>query len=434
MNAMDRPSATTSNLRRERLQAFTRFLWRRFRDDRCFETAGALSYTTLFAIVPLLAAVFAIFSMFPLFAGWRDHVSEFIFRNFVPEAGTAVQGYLLRFAGNASRLTLAGALVLLVTALMMLASIEDRFNRIWRVSTPRRGGARFLMYWGTLMLGPLLIAVGIGASAWVYAQPLWQGAARHGVFGVSLWGVLPFLITWTGLTLMYKVIPNRFVHWRDAVAGALAAALLFELARKGFVLYVRHVANYREIYGTLAAIPIFLIWVYLSWVIVLLGATFTAALSAFEFRRADELLPRDCEFVGLLRVVQQFVEAQHSGVGLDDAALARRERFLTAGLLQRYLDDLRRAGMIHRTGNGAWVPACDLGDVRIGDLLRAGDYHLPTDTASLQRAAAGLRPELRGALQHAGAALQQNLAVPLRALSVPRSASAHEPSSGETPL
>jgi len=413
---MHHPGILHRRIDRERLRAFAHFLWRRFRDDKCFETAGALSFTSLFAIVPLLAAVFAILSAFPVFSALRGRVSEFIFRHFVPAAGQAVQGYLLQFADNASRLTAVGVLVLLVSALMMMASIEDRFNRIWRVQSPRKGSARFLMYWAALTLGPLLFATGVGVSSWVYAQPLIHGVAERGVFGMRLWAVLPFVVTWIGLTVMYQMIPNCRVGWRDAAVGALVAALLFELVRKGFVLYVHHVANYNAIYGALASIPIFLIWVYLSWVIVLLGATLTAALTAFEYRREHELLPPDCEFVGLLRVLQHFAVAQRAGAGLREAELSQREKFLTADLLQRYLGDLRRAGLLRRADSGEWLLARDLAGVSLDDLYRAGHYRMPQDALSLQRAAADLAPEARAALQHVETGLRRDLAVPLRDL------------------
>lgn len=415
---MSRPSALRLPLSRDRLRAFAHFLWRRFRDDKCFETAGALSYTTLFAIVPLLSAVFAILSVFPAFAGLRDTMSNFIFHNFVPGAGATVQGYLLQFADNASRLTLVGILVLLVSALMMMMSIEDRLNRIWRVPAPRKGGARFLMYWAALTLGPLLIVLAIAASSWVFAQPFLQAAGENGVFGLSVIKLTPFVSTWVGLALMYALVPNRRVRWRDAFAGALIAAVLFELARKGFTLYVGSIANYREIYGALAAIPIFLIWVFLSWVIVLLGASLTAALTAFEYRPEDELLPEGCEFVGLLRVLQHFVVAQRSGEGLLESTLTQHERFLTADLLQRYLDDLREAGLIQRDESGAWLLVRDLESVHLDDLFRIGGYRLPTDALSLQAAAQGLAPEAVDALLRAEEAERKHLARPLRALFV----------------
>ncbi|HEY8230096.1 MAG TPA: YihY family inner membrane protein, partial [Rhodanobacteraceae bacterium] len=246
-------SANQQGTRVDRLRAFARFLWQRFRDDKCFETAGALSYTTLFAIVPMLAAVIAIVSVFPAFASLRDSVTRFIFRSFVPAAGETVQGYLLQFADNASKLTLFGVLFLLASALMMMASIEDRFNRIWRVATRRKGSARLLLYWAALTLGPILVTTGVGVSSWVYAQPLWRGVAGHGVGGFRLWLLAPFLITGVGLTVLYQVVPNCRVRWRDAITGALVATVLFEFARKGFAAYVQGIANYREVYGALAA-------------------------------------------------------------------------------------------------------------------------------------------------------------------------------------
>ncbi|HEU0276967.1 MAG TPA: YihY family inner membrane protein [Rhodanobacteraceae bacterium] len=411
-----REAPDSRNARRDHVAAFARFLWQRLRQDKCFETAGALSYTTLFAVVPMLAAVIAIISVFPAFSGLRGDVTRFIFRSFVPAAGETVQGYLLQFADNASRLTATGIIVLLLSALLMMASIEDRLNRIWRVPAKRKGSARLLLYWAALTLGPILVTAGIGVSSWVYAQPLWRGVAGHGVAGFRLWLLAPFLITWLGLTLLYEVVPNCRVRWRDALTGALVAAVLFEVARKGFALYVQGIANYREIYGALAAVPIFLIWIYLSWVIVLLGAILAAAKAAFEYRRADELLPHGAEFAGLLQVVQAFVAAQRAGQELREADLLEQQRFLTAGLLQRYLADLQAVGMVRRFDGSSWVVVRDLGSVSVDDLFRAGRYRLPGDAMALQRASAPLAPDARRVLQRAEAALRQNFNVSLRAL------------------
>lgn len=427
---MSRLSTSAWHERRNRLRSFGHFLWRRFRDDNCFETAGALSYTTLFAIVPLLAAVLAMMSLFPAFAGLRDSLSNFIFRNFVPGAGDTVQGYLLKFADNASKLTVVGILVLFVSALLMMASIEDRLNRIWRVPVRRKGGSRFLMYWAALTLGPLLIILAVAASSWVFAQPFLGGGDQSGLFGLSLLKVMPFASTWAGLALMYALVPNRRIRWRDSLAGALAAALLFELARTVFTMYVQSIANYNEVYGALAAIPIFLIWVFVSWVIVLLGATLSAALSAFEYRTDDELLPEGCEFVGLLRVLQRFAKAQRRGDSVLEATLTECERFLTADLLQRYLRDLREAGLIKRDETRAWVLVRDLASVHLDDLFRLGGYRLPTDALTLQAAAKGLAPEAVDVLLRAEASERTNLNRPLQSLftSPPRDAVEGEPS------
>ncbi|HEX7370570.1 MAG TPA: YihY family inner membrane protein [Rhodanobacteraceae bacterium] len=413
---MRHQSPANRKLRRDRHRAFALFFWHRFQNDKCFETAGALSYTTLFAIVPLLATIVAVVSVIPAFSGLRDSVTNFIFSSFVPAAGETVQGYLLQFADNASKLTVLGVLVLLVSALLMMASIEDRFNRIWRVPAPRKGSARFMLYWAALTLGPLLIVAGVAASSWVFAQPFLQGAGEQGFLGLQLIAFLPFAVTLLALFLLYVLVPNCRVRWRHALIGAVVGALLFEAARKGFAFYVQSMGNYQEVYGALAAVPIFLIWVFLSWVIVLLGASLTAALAAFEYRRPDELLPPGCEFVGLLRVVQHFVSAQRTGEGLDEADLSARERFLTADLLQRYLLDLQRTELIKRAEDGSWVMSRDADSIDVGDLFRAGGYRLPADTLALQRAATELAPEAREILQRAEDALRDHLAVPLRAL------------------
>jgi membrane protein len=250
---------------------------------------------------------------------------------------------------------------------------------------------------------------------------------------LQLVALLPFAVTWVGLSVLYQLVPNCRVRWRDAIAGALAGALLFEAARNGFAWYVQDLANYQAVYGALAVIPILLIWIYLSWVIVLLGATLTAALDAFEYHDPLEMLPPGCEFVGLMRVLQHFAIAQRSGEGLCESDLSQRERFLTADLLQRYLVDLRRAGMIRCAAGGEWVLARDLDSASLDDVFRAGDYRLPDDALSLQRASAGLLPEVRVALQRAEAALRGNLAIPLRhvfasALREPPAKSEEKPS------
>ncbi|MGN6314112.1 MAG: YihY family inner membrane protein [Rhodanobacteraceae bacterium] len=399
---------------RERLRAFARFLWQRFLDDKCLETAGALSYTTLFAIVPLLAAVLAIISAFPAFAGWRDRFSDFIFRNFVPSAGSAVQDLLLQFADNASKLTAVGILFLLVSALMMMASIEDRFNRIWRVPTKRSHGSRLLLYWAALTIGPLLVVgVLVLVSRFIATGGPETQDAGHGGTWLML---LSFALTWLILLAMYMLIPNRTVAFRHAGVAAAIAAILFEVARALFALYVTHVPSYQQIYGALAAAPLFLIWVYFSWVIVLLGASLAAAMAAFDYRPEHERLPPGCEFIGLLRVLQHFATAQREGIGLSSAELCRRERFLADELLQRYLRDLHAAGLLTRAEAGEWVLSRDLATVDLADLYRAGHYRLPLNATAMQHALVGLPDAAREAIVDASNALRRDLDVPLQKL------------------
>jgi membrane protein len=187
----------------DRMRYFRRFVWQRFIDDKCFETAGALSYTTLVSLVPLTVAVLAMFAVFPVFAGARDTLLNFVFNNFVPTAGEKVQAALQSFADNAKGLTGVSILVMLFSALSMMISIEDRLNRIWRVHQARRWSSRLLLYWAALTLGPILVGGGIATTSYVTAMPLLSVAA--GLFdssGVILVATLPFLLTYCTLWMM----------------------------------------------------------------------------------------------------------------------------------------------------------------------------------------------------------------------------------------
>src|SRR3546814_458168 len=169
MNWLNDLIGRLGELHRERVQAFARFLARRFVDDRCFETAGALSYTTVFALVPLSAVAFAIVSGFPVFQQWTDRLGDFVFSNFVPDAARTVETYLRQFTVGVSGLTLAGTLVLIVSAVLTLSSIEATFNRIWRVDAPRPRLTRFLVYWTVLSLGAIAATAALAFTSYLYA-------------------------------------------------------------------------------------------------------------------------------------------------------------------------------------------------------------------------------------------------------------------------
>ncbi len=366
---------------RERMFAFARFTWRRFVEDRCLATAGALSFTTVFALVPLTAAGLGVLAAFPGFSGWREKLTGWVFENFVPAAGSAVQGYITQFADNASKATVVGVLVLLLSAISLMMSIEDAFNRIWRVNASRSASARFLVYWAALTAGPLLLVAALAVSSYALALPFIDAAEAQFSLKARVLALLPFLIVFTALVAAYTVIPNRGVRLRYALIGALLAAGLFELAKRGFALYASQNASYQQVYGALALVPIFFVWVYLSWTIVLLGASVTASLGAFEYRPREQRLPRGHEFAGLLRLLGHFARAQRAGRGLRRDALLHAEPFLTDDLLQRYLGDLQRAGVLRRSEIGEWVVARDLGSVTLAQLYEEGHYRIPLDTA-----------------------------------------------------
>ena len=360
-----------------RARTFARFTLRRFFDDRCPSVAGALAYTTLFALVPLITALFGILSEFPVFAQWREQITTFLFENFVPATGAAIQGYFTEFAASASKATAIGILVLLFSAISLMLSIEDAFNRIFRVPTSRTHMARFVMYWTVLTLGPLLLATALVISSYVLALPLLAEAGESFQMKARLLGFLPFLIQWFALTAGYVLIPNCKVRMRLAAIGAFAASLLFEVAKYAFTSYVTSGSSYSQIYGALAVIPVFIVWIYVSWVIVLLGASLTASMSAFDYRPNALQLPEGEEFHGLVRVLGHFVAAQREGRGLLADDLRALETFLDDNATRRYLADLDRAGLIQRSENGEFVLVRDPASTTLFDLYAATNYRLP---------------------------------------------------------
>ena len=369
-------------VRRERARAFSLFLWHRFNDDRCFETAGALAYASIFALVPLTAALFGVVAAVPGFEDWFGTLTRFVFANFVPAAARAVEQYLLDFAGSARGLSSVGGLVLLGTALLTMKAVEDTFNRIWRVRTPRPGLARFLVYWTVLTLGPLLVLGGLALSSYFISLPLVSHTAEEIDIGGRLLRLAPTAIELVGFTLAYWVLPHRTVSIRHAFAGGLLATILFELAKFGFALYLTN-ASYRQIYGAVAVLPILLIWIYVSWLVVLLGASFAASLSAFRFQPAALRLPEGYEMYGLLRLIGRLEAAQATGSTLHSEELLDLEPCLTDGLLQEFLGDLLRLGIVQRAEEGGWMLARDLGRVSLDDLYEGLRLRIPVTEVHL---------------------------------------------------
>ena len=419
---------------RERAQAFSRFVWRRFVEDRCFDTAAVLAYGTLFALVPLIAAVFGIVSAFPLFDAWRETLTDFLFTHFVPGAARAVETYLLQFADQASRLTTVGVLVLLFSALWIMKNVEDVFNRIWRVGTPRPSGARFLVYWTALTLGPLLLVASLALSSWLL-QSHWVADSGLSVLSETLLRALPLLVELAGFSLAYGMIPNRPVAWRHAVLGGVLATLLFELAKWGMGWYLRQVPSYEQIYGAVYLLPIFLIWIYLCWVVVLLCASIVASLSAFRFQPVARRLPADVEWLAALRLVARLLQAQRAGAPVGLQALREREPAIEDDTLVRLVERLAAAGFLHRNEAGQWLLLRDPQHTTLADLYAVVAAPLPLreppaigmDDAIGRRVLAASEPARQAALPHlhvALATLLDDLPLPDAAPCAPRSSSA----------
>lgn len=265
-----------------RFSRFAGLVFARFSEDRLNRVAQALSYTTLLSLVPLTTLAFGLFSVFPVFETWMNTIQTFLYQHFVPASGDVVQKYLNQFANKSAQLTAFGLLFLVVTALMLLATIEEAFNDIWRAPQKRKPLNRFLGYWAILTLGPLLLGLSLSLTSYVISLPLFKTGAFLGGFRAFMLNSLPVLAEILAFVLLYVVVPNVQVRLKHALVGALFAALLFELGKRGFALFVVRYSSYRLIYGAIAALPVFLIWIYLSWAITLLGAVVVALMPAWR--------------------------------------------------------------------------------------------------------------------------------------------------------
>ncbi|TVQ35019.1 MAG: virulence factor BrkB family protein [Wenzhouxiangella sp.] len=359
------------------LKSFGRHLINHFRDDRSFEAAGALSYTTLLALVPLLAVMLGVISAFPVFDRWADDIEAYIFANFVPAAGDAVREHLNTFIDNTAGLTGAGTVLLIATAILLMATIEKSLNRIWRVQSERRPASRLVTYWAVLTLGPLLMGASLVLTSYLAAWPLLAPEAVRGALQGLILQLTPFFVTLMGFALLFLIVPNRRVRWHHALAGALVSAILFELAKRGFVWYVTNFPTYERLYGALATIPLFLIWLYLSWVVILLGASLSAALTTFNYRFSDwKWSPRQ-ELLLALRLMGHFWQVQRRGAALSVADLLGREPAASDLQLRRILGWFADAGFIHRDDDGDWLLSSDLDELSLAELYRCGPFVLP---------------------------------------------------------
>lgn len=275
-----------------------RFPWRntaltlreRFQEDRLGSTAGSLTFTTTISLVPLLTVALAIFSAFPMFARLEATMQEWLVQGLIPEhIARQVSSYLFEFAGSARRMGWAGAVVLLVSALAMVLTIDRKLNDIWRVRHMRPLAQRVLVYWGVLTLGPLMVALSLSLSSQaISASSGWMGLTP-GAWGRAL-DAFEFISVIVAMAALYRYVPNTHVRWMHALLGGLFVALALDLAKRLLSWYLTQIPTYSVVYGTFATVPILLIWVYLVWVIVLLGAVMAAylpALLAGVARRGD---------------------------------------------------------------------------------------------------------------------------------------------------
>jgi membrane protein len=349
-----------------------RTLRQRFREDRLGLTAGSLTFTTLIALVPLLTVMLAVFSAFPMFASFRGALEKYFLQSLVPATiAKPVLAALTQFAAKASRLGSVGLVFLLVTAIALMLTIDRTLNGIWRVRQSRPIAQRVLVYWAAVTLGPL--ALGVSLSLTSYAISASRGLVGALPGGVSLLlGVLQFALLTGAVAGLFHYVPNTLVQWRHAFGGALFVALGFEVAKRALAWYVQSVPTYSTIYGAFATVPIFLVWMYLGWVIVLLGAVVAAYAPSLRMRLVRRPGTAGHRFALALAVLRELEAARRgSRHGLSIGQIGERLRVdpLQIEPILDLLVEIDWAARLDEAGAQRHVLLCEPAATRVAPLV-----------------------------------------------------------------
>jgi membrane protein len=364
-----------------------RFARRRLQEEKLPQAAGSLTFTTTLALVPLVTIVLAIFTTFPIFGQFRTALDSYFAQTVMPKgiANTIISN-LTQFASKATRLSALGAVALLVTSTAMMNMIERAFNQIWRVRKPRPLVQRVMIYWALLTLGPLAFGLSLTLTSQLF---LATGGLANAVpiIGALLTSLVSVALTTGAYTFLYMTVPNRYVDWRDAVWGGLVAALAFEVAKRMFGLFIKQFPTYAIIYGALAALPLFLLWMYLSWLITLVGAVLAASLPVVKYERWwYEPVPGGAfvDAMAILKVLYGATQATgtalvssaairaHTRIGYDEMTTLL-EQMLAVGWVGRVQSDVSaraRWGVGARESADNWVLLVDTGKVKLSDVYR----------------------------------------------------------------
>ena len=370
------PSMQNANLR-------LRYLLNRLVEDRLNASAAALTFVTLFALVPLLTVTLSIASALPAADNIEDKLSEFLLQFLLPESSTQVIEYLSTFISQARSLTAFGVIILLVSAILMLRNVEKAFNDIWRNRANRRPLASFLLYWAVLSLGPAAIGFGLGIRAYLFAATNdWGGVDLYGL-GSVLISLLPFVISAMGLTFLYVVVPNCQVPLRHAMVGGVFAAVTFTVARMLFTAVMAQ-SSYTLVYGAFAAVPLFLLWIYVTWIIVLIGAVLAHSLSAYQ----TEEQAQTPTLMKALDILFLFWRAQKEGRGIAELEILRANDVLPGGIdadsWRSIRDTFSSAQLLKRLDRGHYLLSRDLHHftlAELAELLRAEPSYLLAEQA-----------------------------------------------------
>ena len=338
----------------KRLGRFIQLVVRQYEIDRGPRIASALTFTTLLALVPLLAVLFALFSRFPAFYEFLELGQDYLFKTFAPAVGVELKEHINAFVFQAQRLTSIGLLVLLVSVFFTLHTIDTALNDIWHVNKKRHPLVKVLAYFTIVLVGPLLLVISISLSTYVATIPLFNRLVGYELVSTNMLPLLPIVTALLAFTLLYKWVPGTSVRWRHALIGGMTAMLFFEVAKHGFTFYLKWFPSYEIIYGAIAAIPLTLIWLFVSWTVVLIGAQVAHCLSFFRWMptqiQISDAWSMPPEIA--VRILGRLYGAGTKGVKARD--LTDIEAGLSVQFMRQVLEKLAEGGFVVDDGNGRW--------------------------------------------------------------------------------
>lgn len=366
------------------LRDLFRFASRRLDEQHLPQVASSLTFTTVLALVPLLTIALAIFTAFPLFTTFRTSLDAYFIQSLMPKLiANTILGYLNQFAAKSTGLSAIGAVALIITAVAMMSTIDRVFNRIWGVRVARPVMQRVLVYWATVTFGPLLIGFSISVTSYLFI-------ATNGVvlkiplIGAIFYTVISVILTTGAFTLVYVVVPNRAIDWRDAVWGGLLAGVALELAKRLFAIYIVKFPTYTMVYGSIAAVPIFLIWIYLFWLITLSGALVAAAVPVIKYERWWHVAHPGSTFIDAISILRVLFHARIEGasavvdrtairgctrIGFDESELLLQQ-MLMAGWVGRISQDALGRSKRIADNSDRWTMLSNPDQLKLAEVYR----------------------------------------------------------------
>jgi len=350
-----------------------RIFGERFSEERCVQIASSLTFTALLALVPIFTVTLTVVTAFPVFHPLLSQLQNFVLNNMVPESVAAITLYAEQFSSNATRLTTLGIALLMVTALLLMFTIERAFNDIWRVKWRRPLLHRILVYWTALTVGPLFVGASLSLTSYVISLSLGMVGETPAV-SLFMFKLVPLVLTSTAFALLYFTVPNRLVRKRDALLGGVAAGVCFEAMKLGFGYYISHFPTYRLVYGAFATVPIFLLWIYLSWLVVIGGAVLTAVLPELRERAGQARPVPGSDFFDALQVLKALWRAQRSGAVVS---LSQLHQVVKVRLdhLETLLGMLASTSWVARSGPSGWLLSRDPATIKVEDIYHLFVFH-----------------------------------------------------------